>query len=241
MLPLSVICITSGIPGARPPCPPSAAKRATGARAYEGQRNSRTGRTAHRLRRGHLPVTRSRRFACVIAQPRTPSERRGPCNRGATGAQPQRGREPVGCGGWSGCAGRTGSVRRSQPYLLPLEPVTSLDGLAAPRWGQGPGGGPQPRPRPDDRRAEPVGAQGPWRRRVPDGPQVVRRPRPAREPPLRRGQRGRGGAGHVQGPGHHAGQPLPGGRGRGHRRPHPGGAGGLHRRQGQLRARGGRR
>ena len=82
-----------------------------------------------------------------------------------------------------------------------------------PRRGRGrrPPGRTRHRPVARRRGGDAVGPAGPGRRRVPDRPQVAVGPgdRPRGRDALRRVQRRRGRAGHVQGPGDHAGQPLP--------------------------------
>ncbi len=122
-------------------------------------------------------------------------------------------------------------------YLLPAEPVDVGRRVAGARRGQGPRRRPQAGRRVHHRRDQPVGAAGTGRRRVSHRAQVGRHPQPGRHPPLRGVQRGRGRAGHVQGPGHPAGQPVPGGRGHRHRRPHRRRPRGLHRDQGQVHRR----
>src|ERR671910_346712 len=111
--------------------------------------------------------------------------------------------------------------------------------LPGPRRRAGPALGAVPRSLEDRRGGDPIGSTGPWRRWVPDRPQVALGPRrePRRRAPLRGRQRRRGRARHLQGPGNPATQPVPGDRGAGHRRPDRAGLAGLPGREGELHAR----
>ena len=107
--------------------------------------------------------------------------------------------------------------------VLPPSPYLSLDEYEKAGGGRGlenaTGGGAGG----DHRRDRGVRAARPRRRRLPDRAQVAQRGRLRLRRPGHDGrrQRGRGRAGHAQGPHHPAPQPLRGHRGRPHRRPAP--------------------
>ena len=100
-------------------------------------------------------------------------------------------------------------------FLLPDDPITSLDAyLATDIGGLGIERAQRIGPAATIEAVARLRAAGPGRRRLPDRAEVGRHRGAGRDPPLRRVQRRRGRAGHVQGPRAAARQPVPARRGR---------------------------